>query len=352
MHIEAVADALQVSITDLTGQPYPPSDAVQARTLAAVPGIRATIHGTAFDEPLDWPARPIEVLLQVALAVEAARETATYASVAPQLATLIEELHVHVAKRGNDYRPALAALIGVYRTVFVLCKDLGFTDLGWIAADRMTQAARRLEEPALTALAEDQNVLALQSTGARARALHAAERAIDSTTSGLAHPRVMPVHGMLHLRAALVAAPETDLGADYVDAHLREAENIASRTGENNAFDLNFGPANVAAWRMSIAIERGDGGKAAEIVRDVNPLVFQSQRRRAYFYADLGRGLSQTRGKETKALTMLREAERLAPETIRTHPLVRETVTSMLHRARNAAGGRDLRGLAYRMGIT
>jgi hypothetical protein len=30
---------------------------------------------------------------------------------------------------------------------------------------------------------------------------------------------------------------------------------------------------------------------------------------------------------------------------------VRETVAVMLQRARSAAGGRDLRGLAYRLGI-
>jgi hypothetical protein len=36
---------------------------------------------------------------------------------------------------------------------------------------------------------------------------------------------------------------------------------------------------------------------------------------------------------------------------VRATPLVRETVTDLLRRARRRAGGRDLTGLAHRMGI-
>ncbi|OHV48870.1 hypothetical protein E0F15_12520 [Frankia sp. B2] len=79
--------------------------------------------------------------------------------------------------------------------------------------------------------------------------------------------------------------------------------------------------------------------------------VLGSGRRRAQFLTDFGRGLAQSRGKDKQALAVLREAERLAPELVRTHPLVRETVAVMLQRARANVGGRDLRGLAYRMGI-
>lgn len=48
---------------------------------------------------------------------------------------------------------------------------------------------------------------------------------------------------------------------------------------------------------------------------------------------------------------VLVHAEQLAPQRIRPDVLVHGTVTDLLHQARRDAGGRKLRGLAYRMGI-
>lgn len=56
-------------------------------------------------------------------------------------------------------------------------------------------------------------------------------------------------------------------------------------------------------------------------------------------------------GKNSDAVLELRQAERLSPAQTRHHPLIRELVTDMLTRARREAGGRDLRGLAWRMNL-
>jgi len=51
-------------------------------------------------------------------------------------------------------------------------------------------------------------------------------------------------------------------------------------------------------------------------------------------------------------VTALLRAEELAPQCIRAHPLIRETVSYLLRGARrDDAVGRELRDLAYRMGI-
>ncbi|MDQ3988506.1 MAG: hypothetical protein M3291_04790 [Actinomycetota bacterium] len=63
------------------------------------------------------------------------------------------------------------------------------------------------------------------------------------------------------------------------------------------------------------------------------------------------RGLATIRGRETDAVEALRRAEVLAPQRTRTNPYVREAVTDLLRRARRDAGGRELRGLANRIGI-
>ena len=349
-HLETVAAALQVSVTDLTGQPYAPTNPAQARSLAAIPAIRTALLSTSFDEQPDRRARPMVELRASVAEVETACQASEHASYAPLLADLIEELHVHAADpRRSDAHTAIAALVGIYRAAFVLAKDLGYVDLAWIAAERCVRATQLLDDPAWTALGEFCRANGLLTAGARDRALRVAEQAADAAAASLSHPQVMPVYGILHLTAALAAAPSRD--PRDIDAHIAEAADIARRTGETSTFRLHFGPTNVAVWRVSIAVERGDGGKVTELARGVDTTVLPSRRRRAHFYADLGRGLTQSRGKDREALAMFREAEKLAPEQIRTNPLVREAVAVMLQRARSTAGGRDLRGLAYRMGV-
>jgi hypothetical protein len=56
-------------------------------------------------------------------------------------------------------------------------------------------------------------------------------------------------------------------------------------------------------------------------------------------------------GRDTAAVREIRQAERLSPAQVHHHPLIRELITDMLSRARREAGGRDLRGLAWRMNL-
>jgi hypothetical protein len=48
---------------------------------------------------------------------------------------------------------------------------------------------------------------------------------------------------------------------------------------------------------------------------------------------------------------MLHRAERIAPQFVRLHPLVRETVRAMLEQTRRQADAQELRGLARRMSV-
>jgi hypothetical protein len=50
-------------------------------------------------------------------------------------------------------------------------------------------------------------------------------------------------------------------------------------------------------------------------------------------------------------VTEMRAGERACALRIRCDPLARDLVGTLLERARRQAGGRDLRGLAYRMGV-
>ncbi|MBV8542516.1 MAG: hypothetical protein JO063_01320 [Pseudonocardiales bacterium] len=159
------------------------------------------------------------------------------------------------------------------------------------------------------------------------------------------------MYGALHLNAALASA--ATCRADDAADHLDEAGTIATRVGVNGRGfgNLYFGPDNVGIWRVSIAVELGDPGRARELARRVDPAQVPSTARQAMYWADLGRGMASERATRDQAVGALLRAEKIAPQRIRMNPFVRETVGDLMRRSRREAGGRELRGMAYRMGL-
>lgn len=103
---------------------------------------------------------------------------------------------------------------------------------------------------------------------------------------------------------------------------------------------------------MSTAVESGEGGRVRELAAGWDVRAIPSPGRHADYWAEMGRGLASSRATRDEAVTALLRAEELMPQRIRAHPLIRETVADLLRRARRDAGGRELRGLAYRMGVS
>jgi hypothetical protein len=155
---------------------------------------------------------------------------------------------------------------------------------------------------------------------------------------------------MLHLNAALACAAQHR--AEDTMTHLDEAAALADGLDDEvGAFaNLRFGRTIVGMWRASVVTELGEGGRVAELARDVHPEVIPASRQSVY-WADLGRGLVTERRTRDQGVQALIHAEAIAPQRIRNNVFVRETVTDLLRQARRDAGGRELRGLAWRMGI-
>ena len=103
-------------------------------------------------------------------------------------------------------------------------------------------------------------------------------------------------------------------------------------------------------WRVAIGVELGHGGQVAEIASTVRPDTI-SRSRQAAFWVDYGRGLLAERKTREHGLSALLRAEELAPQQVRNNVFVRETVADLLGSARRDAGGRELRGFAWRLGI-
>jgi transcriptional regulator with XRE-family HTH domain len=346
--IAALANALLVSPTDLLAVEFPPGIAGEPE---GIPQLRALLHDTAIDDPPDVAARPVSVLADIAAGpITTYRRGADYARLARDIPPILAELHVHAASSDEPERiAALRLIVELSTSVGFAARHLGAVDLAWIAADRARQAAAALDDPIYEGAAWFARAHA-QPTAGQARPLRRAATAAERIQPHLGQDvRAHQVYGMLHLTAALGA--QVAGSDDTAHEHLAEAQRIADCVGERPDAWQAFGPANVATWRATLEVEAGRPSKALELTPTIDPSPLTKGRRAALqvetarAYAMLGRG------HQSQAVTHLREAERLAADRVHHNPMVRELVADMLDHAHRNAGGRELRGLAYRMKI-
>ncbi|MGH3717617.1 MAG: helix-turn-helix domain-containing protein [Pseudonocardiaceae bacterium] len=351
--LERIAAALRVAPSELAEQAFPPAaaDPVTAEAQAAVMALEAALSDLDLGILLDgaqsrpWSAVAADMnRLNTQL-----RPTADYAAEGLVLPGLLDELHTLYVTDPDHRADVLAALMDCYVATGFMLKNLGVRGLPALAALRAQRVAQELDDPAWLGLAAWQRALALGGAG-RPRMLELSMRSADALEDHLDDPRAQQVYGMLHLNAALASAAMCRAG-DAAD-HLDEAGALATRVGADvrEFGNMYFCPDNVGIWRVSIAVEFGDPGRARELARQVNPSRVPASRQ-AIYWADLGRGMASERATRDQAVGALLRAEKIAPQRIRTNPFVRETVGDLMRRARSKAVGRELRGMAYRMGL-
>lgn len=347
--LEDLADALGCSVTDLTGQPYLAPDRATADTLAAIAEITPVLYDVTLDHVPDIPARPVERLATWAALANAHCDEARYALAGKDLAALLIELHVHAA---TGSAAALAALVEACAVVFGIARQLGHPQVAVQAMERGLAAAVRLGDPALAGFAGLALAGAFSRLGARrtASAVLAEARAAvaaDADPTG-EDVRAAEALGMMHLLGAQIAVREGR--ADDADTHLTEAASLAEATGERNTLSWHFGPANVAAWSLAIAVERGDGPGRAEQL-DANPVTPLSAGRCSRLHLDLARGYAQAEGaRDSEAIRHLDTADRVAPTRVRNDPIARDLVRTLDRRARRRVW--ELESLRNRFGVS
>ena len=345
--IAALASALEVSADALLGQPAPEIQPGR-QNLNLLP-LRAVLLDASPDDPPDVPARPVAALRALNCEMDTALRKADYHTMHRALPEVIGELEVHAAGAGGPSRDeALRQLILACGSASIMLRHFGRTDLGWIAAERGRQAAVILGDPAWTGAAAYEAAHS-RSSANKPRALMVTPRVADELEPHIGDNLfARQVYGMLRLSSALSRAVEGDhTGAED---HAAEAARTAVSLGDRpDAFEL-FGPANVGVWQASLAVEAGNAEAALRYAAAVEPRALASGNRRAALGIEKARAMAML-SKDAEAITELRRAERLSPQQVHNSPLVRELVTSMLERARRQAGGRELRGLAWRMGV-
>lgn len=288
----------------------------------------------------------------MAESLEPLRRAGDYAELGRQLPDVIDELHYHVAASGEEARRiALLSLVDACVCAAILAKDLNYADLAQLAAGRAADAAARIDDPVAVGKASFAWLHTLPRAGSLDRNLAAAERAAGRLEPHAKDPEGLAVLGMIALMASLTAAT---LQAGTTTHWLESAADLAGRVPDLPMANWqSFSATNVGIWRVAIGVERGEtGGAVRELAGQVrlNHLGPRSTRRASYL-ADVGRGLAREPRTRQEAVGWLRKAEDAAPQRIRNSPAARAAVTYLLDRATATAGGRELRGMAARMGL-
>lgn len=354
-HIAALASALKVSETDLVGGPHLTTDPVQSDPHMGIPALRVALQTNTLTTPMVDRARPLPELAHlIADQIEPMRRACNYVMTGQLLPDAVDELHYHVATAPDEdaKRLALQSLVEACVCATFTAKNLNYTDLAHLAALRAEEAATLLGDPIYKGKAQFVWLLTLPRAGSWDRTLLAAERVADELEPYVGDPLGLQVLGMITLTASLAAA--SIQRGDTAQHWLSEASDLAGRVPDQPMANWqSFSTTNVNIWRVSIGLERGEAGasmlKLAEQV-SLDRLEKRSSRR-ADFFADIGRGLARDPRTRVEAIQWLRTAEDAAPQRIRNSAPVRETVAYLLNRARAAAGGPELRGMAARMGL-
>lgn len=346
-HVSALAAALGITETELVGMPQPPGNPEQSRAHSCVPAVRLAYLANTLGEQSGRPTRSAAQLDADMRDMLVAREACRYGKVGDMLPGLVNDAHNLYAAEGNseEGRTALRSLVHVGLGSSLWFKNLGFSELSWIAADRSRQAADALEDEEYKGVAQFALGQALIGLGGHVQAGEGA--AAEAEALPTQTPEQLSVYGQMLL---------TKAHADIVTGEgdgvslLTEAGEIAERVGYPNAHFLNFSPTGVDLWRLAFAIEKLEPGQAVKVARGVVLETITAQTRLAHYWSDLGRAFAMM-GKDADAVHAFVTAEALAPDRIRTNVFVREATREILQRARSQASSPELTGLVTRMGL-
>jgi transcriptional regulator with XRE-family HTH domain len=319
--VAALARALSVPVTDLTGQPYL-RELRREQLDGLIQPIREALD--VYDLGSDPEIQPRDA---VDLAAEASRmcglvRAADLRTVAAELPGLITEMTTAAHLTGSD--KAWSTLASSYRSAYDISSKLGFFDLAAIALDRMSWAAERGSDPVMAAVRQY-----LRSVGyLRAGQYRTGRRLADigQQTAALAGDGSAraAVAGQLHLGAAVLAARDQD--REEALGHIEAARRLADETGEiTRVHWLTFGPTNVAVHPASVLVEQDEYAQARAVARTINIPADWPVSRAAHHRAEVARAFLFT-GHTDQAFRALLSAKRLAPQQSRYSPTVRETM--------------------------
>jgi transcriptional regulator with XRE-family HTH domain len=352
--IKALADALDVQLADLIGEPslmdWTPD--IQGRT---VPVLREALMNYRQITPLLGPLNADDVPDLSTLRADVADawtyyQQSQYAKATRHLPGLLAQAHVAAQEyQGDDQLTAHALLAMTYQGAAMVLAKVGEQDLAWIAAERGLTAAQASGDPIITGSLFRSLAHCLLSNGKYEPAVQLVRSAADYLEPGLtdATHAYLSVYGTLFLAGSVAAARAQD--RDTTRDFINEADHAARILGQDaNHMWTAFGPTNVAIHRVGAAMEFGD----VQIALDQGPHIDARAlpvERQVRHTLEMARAY-HIHNQRDDALSAVLDAERLAPEQVRYHFIARQLVTTWVRSAR-ARPSYTLTSLARRLRI-
>lgn len=335
--VAAIARALSVSVSVLHGQPY--IHMLQQDQLdALLSPISSALDDWGIPPGIDDPQpRSLDVLGTAVADLQATRVQGLYLDVAQELPGMISEVNhaalLHDREGTHDRERARWLQAELGRTVYVVAHMIGYMDLARHALGRMSAAALHSGDPRQVAIERWDRSQLLADAARHDRGFVLIQQTLGELEDD-GEDATRAVRGALYLRAAVLARRSGDTST--ADDWLREASELAGRTGELPHYQLVFGPANVVIHAMSALADRDDHAEALRQARSVHlPESYPASRAGAY-WASRARAETWTAHHE-EAQRSLTEARRVAPQQTRYHPGVHETIGTLLRARQRAA---------------
>lgn len=350
--IQGLAEALDVSVGELTGTPLPrgiPDVNGARRGHDAIAAIRRSLLrsqclvGPVADQPY-----PLELVRESADEAHKLCRHGEYGALGLVLPALLDSAaQTAVASREPDAQEAQRIHSAVLCDTAMMLKKLGYPDLAMIAAQQAITVGRASGDYLAEVAAQWTLSEVYFTVGAVSEGMHLVEKLLNGLDGALGDDlATWSLWGTLHTVASTGAA--LGLKKTESNAHLAEAAEAAERTGERNDYGTSFGPANVALNAVSAGLELGKGIGALDAAADVDFSVLPKERR-ARQLIDVGRAHGHAHN-DAESMEALLEAYSLTPEYTGAHPMARELVGTALERERMSSR-EPVRAMARRIGI-
>lgn len=346
--IQALADVLQVSVSELTRLPLPAP--ANGHTDSTIEAIRHALDAIDVGHPNGVVLPPVVLRSRVDL-VHTQLRACEFTEVATKLPGLMRDLHTTLGT-GNveHHREVLALGVRLHVHVVRMWLNVAFASLDLrrqvvFLAHRLAQEHGDSTQLGVAAFGVA-DLLSVNGGLESARAV-LDDLTLPSATQDTAGllAGILAVHSMM----AMLCGRPVD-----ATAAMDSAADLAAYFGENpdDSLGFGFGPTTVAFRRVRLALEAGDPDWAVSIAEEVNPLDNPFPASRVYHWVGYGRALAQLRGRHDDAVRTFRSAERVSPHRVLRDPLVRDALAVLLRHSRRDAVGEELRGMARRAGLS
>lgn len=352
--INQIAAALHCHPNTLIARPYAGSTA-DNQWHAAAASILRELRRYDLAPVFDGTPRPAADLWRDMLRLHRLRDAAASIAILKSLPDLFREARALAeVSTGREREEAFAVYAVCCKFAHTAGHALGHPELIAMACERAAWSAQLSGDPLLPAVSDWMRVWDMWATADWDDAVALADKALRSIEREYERGDLLAlrVWGTLQLRAAVSCARRGN--AAEAEDRLADAGAAGARVDMYagppvyDRHSLTFSTGNVQIHAISIALELSNQTRALELNQRADPqhLAALPKSRLGHHHMDLARAWLWD-GNRRRALTELEEAEQLAPQLVRNHPIARATLRQIVY-AERASTRERLRGMSNR----